>query len=178
MFCGRGNGMAALGRLGFTRVRGVDRSFNLLAGGNRGRPRIVGDCRDLPVAAASHDVVIVQGGLHHLPDLPGDLERVTAEAARVLKPGGLFVAIEPWQTPFLEVVHRIGCSRAGRRLSDKLDALATMIEHESITYHNWLRQPEVLRRVLEARFTPLIRRIGWGKLTFVGRAALPEARKP
>jgi SAM-dependent methyltransferase len=51
----------------------------------------VGDARDLPVADASVDVVLLFGPLYHLLEHG---ERVTAwrEAARVLRPGGVVVA--------------------------------------------------------------------------------------
>lgn len=169
LFCGRGNGLVALERLGFTRVHGVDLSPRLLRI-YRGPARcFVGDCRVLPLRAASHDVAIVQGGLHHLPALPRDLERVLGEVQRVLKPGGLFVVVEPWRTPFLEVVHRVGCSALGRRLWAKMDALATMIEHERDTYLRWLGEPQLIVGMLSQRFEPCLKHERWGKLLFVGR---------
>lgn len=164
---GRGNGLVALERLGFTHVTGVDLSRRLvqLSSGSC----FVGDCRTLAVREASQDVAIVQGGLHHLPSLPEDLERTLAEVHRVLKPGGLLVVVEPWLTPFLRLVHRVGCSAIGRRLSSKMDALATMIEHESVTYERWLRQPDLVSGMLCRRFEPRVNRRKWGKLIFVGR---------
>jgi SAM-dependent methyltransferase len=169
LFCGRGNGLVALERLGFTHVQGVDLSPRLVRMYRGAARPFVGDCRALPVRAASQDVAIVQGGLHHLPVLPDDLERVVAEAQRVLKPAGLFVVVEPWQTPFLELVHRAGCSGFGRRVWGKMDALATMIEHEGDTYQRWLREPELISKTLGRCFEPIVMRKGWGKLFFVGR---------
>ena len=69
---GRGNGLVALERLGFTHVTGVDLSprLVLLSSGTC----FVGDCRTLAVREASHDVAIVQGDCNHLPSLPEDLE--------------------------------------------------------------------------------------------------------
>lgn len=170
LFCGRGNGLVALERLGFTRILGVDLSPTLV-GMCRGRARcFVGDCRFLPVRAGSQDVAIVQGGLHHLPALPEDLTHVVAEVHRVLKPGGLFVVVEPWRTPFLEVVHRVGCSALARRLWGRMDALATMIEHEGETYQRWLRHPDLISTLLCERFEPCVKQQRWGKFIFVGRA--------
>jgi ubiquinone/menaquinone biosynthesis C-methylase UbiE len=169
LFCGRGNGLVALERLGFTHTHGVDLSPRLV-GMYRGSARcVVGDCRALPVQAASQDVAVVQGGLHHLPVLPDDLERVIAEVQRVLKPSGLFVVVEPWRTPFLDLVHRVGCSAVGRRVWGKMDALATMIEHEAETYQRWLGEPDVISKVLHQCFEPSFIQKGWGKLLFVGR---------
>jgi SAM-dependent methyltransferase len=169
LFCGRGNGLVALEQFGFTRVTGVDLSPTLIAQ-SRGSSRCsVGDCRAMPLRDGSHDVAIVQGGLHHLPRFPEDLEQVLSEVRRILKPGGLFVAVEPWLTPFLTTVHRVGCSPLGRRLWSKMDALATMIEYERETYDAWLHQPKVVAAVLDRHFEPSLRRRRWGKLMFVGR---------
>jgi SAM-dependent methyltransferase len=169
LFCGRGNGLVALERLGFTRVLGVDLSPRLIAMHN-GRARCcVADCRVLPVRTDSQDVVIVQGGLHHLQELPEDLRRVVDEVRRALAPGGLFIVVEPWLTPFLHVVHRVTYSRLARRRWSKLDALATMIDHERETYERWLRQPELVSTLLCDRFEPRIKQKRWGKLLFAGR---------
>jgi SAM-dependent methyltransferase len=169
LFCGRGNGLVALERLGFTQLLGVDLSPRLVALHRGGARCSVGDCRELPIRTASHDIAVVQGGLHHLPTLPADLERVSAEVQRVLRPGGLFVIVEPWRTPFLDVVHNVGCSALGRRLWGKMDALATMIEQEGDTYQRWLREPALISDVLRRRFEPAFMRTRWGKLLFVGR---------
>jgi SAM-dependent methyltransferase len=173
LFCGRGNGLVALERLGFTRVTGIDLSPTLVAR-YRGIGRCsVGDCRALPLRSASQDVAIVQGGLHHLPRLPEDLAEVLSEVERVLKPGGVFVAVEPWLTPFLVAVHRVGRSPLVRRLWRKMDALATMIEHEGQTYQTWLQQPEMIAALLCDYFEPGIKHERLGKLLFVG-----EKRRP
>jgi SAM-dependent methyltransferase len=168
LFCGRGNGLVALERLGFTELRGVDLSPRLIAL-YRGRGRCTaGDCRAMPLRSASQDVAIVQGGLHHLPDLMRDLPIVLAEVQRVLTPGGLFVVVEPWLTPFLRAVHAV-CASPARRLSGRLDALATMIDYEGDTYREWLANRAFILSRLLAAFEPQVRREQWGKLLFVGR---------
>ena len=168
LFCGRGNGLVALQRLGFSRVAGIDLSRELVAMHRGNVPRCVADSRALPVCDASQDVVLVQGGLHHLESLPMDLERVLNEAGRVLKPRGLFVAVEPWRTRFLDVVHEVGCSALGRRLWRRMDALAVMIEHERETYTRWLHEPDLIFTLLYDRFEPVVARRRWGKLLFAG----------
>jgi ubiquinone/menaquinone biosynthesis C-methylase UbiE len=168
IFCGRGNGLVALERLGFTRLHGVDLSPRLLRL-YRGRGRCsAGDCRALPIRSRSHDVAIVQGGLHHLPDVMTDLPVVLGEVQRVLKPGGLFVVVEPWLTPFLTIVHA-ACDSPARRLWGRLDALATMIQYERDTYFRWLGNPGFVRAQLAAGFATQLRREAWGKLVFAGR---------
>jgi ubiquinone/menaquinone biosynthesis C-methylase UbiE len=169
LFCGRGNGLRALERLKFSRICGLDRSANLL-GRYTGRVELVlCDCRDLPLAGGSQDIAIVHGGLHHLARIPEDIEQTMGEVRRVLRGGGRLVAVEPWQTPFLSFVHRVTKSRVARRLSPKLDALATIIELEGETYERWLDQPRPILAILQANFVTEICRAEWGKLLFVGR---------
>src|SRR5262249_21164990 len=167
LFCGRGNGLVALSRLGFASLEGVDLSPSLLAT-YRGPARThIADCRSLPFESASRDVLIVQGGLHHLESLT-DVEATLVEAKRVLRPGGRFVAVEPWLTPFLSFVHAVCEIQLARRLWGKLDALATMNENERPTYERWLGAPEPIRSLLVKYFRPEVERTGWGKIMFVG----------
>ncbi|HTZ00541.1 MAG TPA: class I SAM-dependent methyltransferase, partial [Rhodocyclaceae bacterium] len=60
----------------------------------------VGDAEHLVLDDASVDGVFFGGVLHHIPQLA----QVYAEARRVLRPGGKFVAIEPNRLDFLELV--------------------------------------------------------------------------
>jgi hypothetical protein len=77
------------------------------------------------------------------------------------------VNVEPWLTPFLVFVHQL-CFSPARRLSKKLDALATMIEQERVTYEAWLSQPNEILPLLEKYFVPKLSVKRWGKLIFVG----------
>jgi SAM-dependent methyltransferase len=168
LFCGRGNGLKALASLGFQSLSGVDLSETLL-GKFDGQARLyVGDCRDLKFPDRSIDVVVVQGGLHHLPDLSNDLEMTLLEIRRVLRPSGRVVVVEPWNTIFLRLVHGFCKLSIARRAWGKLDALATMIDRERATYERWLGQPDRIRQLLRTHFDPQQQRIAWGKLTFVG----------
>jgi ubiquinone/menaquinone biosynthesis C-methylase UbiE len=168
LFCGRGNGLHALSKLGFRNVEGVDLSSRLLDEYHGDAKCYVADCRNLPMANQSRDVLIVQGGLHHLPKLPGDLEQTLVEMQRVLRKGGKLVLVEPWLTAFLRLVH-LACGNCFvRRLSPKLDALKTMIDYEAQTYEQWLTQPELILGLVRARFTPVRQIFAWGKWSFVG----------
>jgi len=169
LFCGRGNGLHALARLGFRNIEGVDLSPRLLAEYTGEARCTAGDCRKLPFADNSRDAAIVQGGLHHLPVLPDDLERVFAEVRRVLRPQGRVVFVEPWLTPFLRVVHGVAQHSLARRMSVKLEALATMIENERQTYENWLGRPEDISQMARRYFQPEHESFAWGKWNFVGR---------
>jgi SAM-dependent methyltransferase len=174
IFCGRGNGLRALERLGFTNLTGIDRSPRQ-AGRYEGPARIlVHDCRQLPLPDAAFDVTVVHGGLHHLESLPGDLARTLDEVRRVLRSGGRFVAVEPWRTPFLDFFHLISTQPTVRRLWPKLDAYQTMQDNEAETYEAWISAPAEILGLFRERFAPEMCAIGWGKLHFVGRK-LPGA---
>jgi ubiquinone/menaquinone biosynthesis C-methylase UbiE len=168
LFCGRGNGLHALQQLGFSQIEGVDLSPRLLAQYKGTAHCTVADCRHLPFADHSKDVVIVQGGLHHLPTLPGDLDQTFSEIRRVLKKDGRVLFVEPWLTPFLSLVHAICENPLARQFSAKLDALATMIEYERRTYEQWLTQPELVLSVAEKHFIATQESFAWGKWRFVG----------
>jgi ubiquinone/menaquinone biosynthesis C-methylase UbiE len=171
LFCGRGNGLHALERLGFTRLEGADLSPRLLAQ-YRGKAKCYeADCRKLPFASASKDILIVQGGLHHLPNLPEDLEQTLTEMHRVLRKDGRLMIVEPWSTPFLTVAHLVSENPIARRLSDKLDALAVMTHYERRTYEQWLSQPKVISGLVHRHFPPLKEWFSWGKWNFLGKPA-------
>lgn len=170
LFCGPGLGLRVLGELGFRRIEGVDRSLGLLrrAAAVAGPARLVAaDCRSLPFPDASRDLLVVHGGLHHLEDLEA-LERVLDEAVRVLRPGGRLCAVEPWDTPFLRLVHWLSRQGWMRRLSPTFDAFQWMYEEEASTYDRWLAAPEAVRARLHARFAPERERVALGKLWFMG----------
>lgn len=168
LFCGRGSGAEALRRMGFSRVHGVDLSERLVRAGQNNSSSIVADCGRLPIASAVADVAIIQGGLHHLPELHRNLELTLEEVRRALRLGGIFVMVEPWRTPFLDAVHMISRSRIARALSAKVDALATMIAHERDTYERWLSSPEAIMRIVTRSFRVVRQEARWGKLYLVG----------
>jgi ubiquinone/menaquinone biosynthesis C-methylase UbiE len=168
LFCGRGNGLHALESLGFQRIEGVDLSPRLLEQYRGAAHCHAGDCRHLPFSDRSKDAVIVQGGLHHLLALPEDLDQALLQMQRVLRKNGTVLLVEPWLTPFLSCAH-FACRRPlARRLSDKVDVLATMIEYERRTYEQWLAQPDLILGTVLKYFVPVRQEIGWGKWSFVG----------
>lgn len=174
IFCGRGNGLHALASLGFTQLEGADLSASLLSLYKGPATCHVADCRALPFPDETKDIILVQGGLHHLPSFPDDLEQTLNEVRRVLKPNGKFVVIEPWPTAFLHTVHWFCNQGWARRISSRLDALATMIEHERSTYEQWLGNSNAVIVSLRERFETDLLRVGWGKIMFVGH---PEVTK-
>jgi SAM-dependent methyltransferase len=171
LFCGRGNGLHALTSLGFDNIEGVDLSPSLLASYVGPARTYIQDCRALPFEDGSRDVVVIHGGLHHLEALPADLDQTLSEARRVLRVGGVFAVVEPWSTPFLRLVHAACSVNSLRVRSEKLDALATMIALERATYEQWLRQPELVFRLLCTHFPRHRVSVRWGKLSFLGEVA-------
>ncbi len=169
LFCGQGTGLVALEKMGFKSITGVDLSPHLLEQYQGPAKLYVGDCRDLKFEDNSRDVLIVQGGLHHLPVLPTDLEQTLQEMHRVLRQNGRIVIVEPWITPFLHAVHFLCKNHFLRKIWPKLDALSVMIEQERSTYEQWLSQPLDILVLLNHYFQPEQQLIGYGKLMYVGR---------
>ena len=169
LFCGRGNGLKALERLGFKHLEGVDLSEQLLAQYSGPAQLYVGDAGELKLGDACIDIVSVQGGLHHLPNLEKDLDRVLSEIHRVLKSDGRFVLVEPWETTFLSMIHFMCRQPMLCGAWGKLGALASMIERERQTYLHWLQQPQFVLSALSQFFVPELQQTSWGKLNFVGR---------
>jgi ubiquinone/menaquinone biosynthesis C-methylase UbiE len=169
LFCGRGNGLHALERLGFTSLEGIDLSPRLVAQYEGIGKCYVGDCRSLPFEDKSKDAIIIQGGLHHLLKLPDDLDQTLAEVRRVLKDDGKFLVVEPWLTPFLSFVHAVCEMKLARRMWGKLDALSTMIHYERETYEQWLNQPKEVNAVFQKYFKADQLAFKFGKMMFVGR---------
>ncbi len=171
LFCGRCNGLKALEELGFSSIEGVDLSVPLLSEYSGSAKLYAGDCRNIRFQSKSKDFVIVQGGLHHLPSIPEDLAMVFLEVRRILKPDGRFVIVEPWQTPFLAVVHKACSFPFFISRWAKLKALHDMIEMEKKTYYNWLKNKSLITSMLNTYFVSEKLRIGFGKICYVGRSA-------
>jgi len=168
LFCGRGNALQAWTQLGFSRLEGIDLSEELLRQYRGPATLYVSDARRLPFEADSRDIVAVQGGLHHLASL-SELEQTLRSIARVLRPAGRLVAVEPWLTPFLRAVHGASRSRLIRRMNPRIDAFAIMVERERDTYERWLAQPTKILALLREHFQVEQLRTRLGKLEFVGR---------
>ncbi|MFK8113025.1 MAG: class I SAM-dependent methyltransferase [Rubripirellula sp.] len=169
LFCGRGGGLHALSQLGLTNVEGVDLSESLLQKYRGPATLHLADCRELPFENDSFDAAIVQGGLHHLPTLPEDLDAVLAEVSRIVKPTGRFYVVEPWSTPFLTFVHFVVEQPWMRKIYAKGDALAAMTDHERVTYEQWLGQPESILQSIQRFFEVDQLETTWGKLRLIAK---------
>jgi ubiquinone/menaquinone biosynthesis C-methylase UbiE len=168
LFCGRANGLIALREMSFSRLCGCDLSLRLLRQSPGRFPLYLADCRELPFVNHSIDLLIVQGGLHHLPDLAEDLPKVLGEVHRVLKSDGRFVVVEPWRTPFLDFVPAVSRWSVTRRLYGGIDAFATMTAQESETYFRWLGSASLIEHEFQRWFRVEQRRVGLGKLNYIG----------
>lgn len=101
----------------------------------------------LPFATGSVDRIVFVDVLHHLGEPP----RFFAEAARVLRPGGEIVCVEPWVTafsyPVYRFIHQEGCdltrdvdapfSRAGSKPAYEGDAGLTTLVCRKIAPVRW-----------------------------------------
>jgi SAM-dependent methyltransferase len=95
--CGAGGLVRELTGLG-ARVVGVDVSDQQLAAARArddqgGARYLVGRAQELPLQDGTIDVAVFMRSLHHVP--PADLVSALAEAARVLRPGGVVYVAEP-----------------------------------------------------------------------------------
>lgn len=91
--CGSGVFTNLLHELGFHPI-GLDISPKLIALARKKYSDVEfveGDAEHLPFSSSSLDGVLLSGLVHHFPDP----SRCIAEVARVLKPGGAFVAFDP-----------------------------------------------------------------------------------
>ena len=62
---------------------------------------LVADGRSLPFAPGSLTAIVMTNVFHHIPDVRSFL----ASCAQVLRPGGVVVMIEPWNTPWARFVY-------------------------------------------------------------------------
>jgi SAM-dependent methyltransferase len=117
---------------------------------------------ELDLLDHTFDVVLYRLVLHHLA-FQGPLERCFAESARLLRPGGALVAIEPglWHPVggALAVANRLGLATAlhgtpddiplsPRRLREEALSVGLAPELYAVTY-TWRRLPAGLQRALQ-----------------------------
>ncbi len=108
--CGRGELAERMARELGTRVVAVDQSERMVALARaRGVDARLGDVQELPFEDASFDCVVAAWMLYHVPDL----DRGLRELGRVLRPGGLLVAITNSESNMPELWGRFG-DRAAR----------------------------------------------------------------
>ena len=105
--CGAGNVLLSAAEHTGLRPFGADFSTGMLARAkhnardkHRTLPLLAADVRHLPFASDSFDAILCLGVLEYIPEYG----RVIAESARILKPGGQFIASIPNGTsPFIRI---------------------------------------------------------------------------
>jgi SAM-dependent methyltransferase len=139
-----------------------DKVAGVLATGraDEGHVGYAGNLDDLP--GASFDVVLYRLVLHHLA-FQGPLAPIFAEAARLLRPGGALVAIEPglWHPVGLglALANETGLARAvhgtpddiplsPRRLVTEARAAGLQPELHAVTY-TWRRLPPLVQKSMQ-----------------------------
>jgi SAM-dependent methyltransferase len=144
--CGEGGNLHHLRALGATRF-GVDFSPQkaAFAGRMTGAHTACADAAHLPFSDGAFSAVLIRDLLHHVPDRAA----VLAEAARVLRPGGRLIVVEPnGRSPLvllqaaLVPAERGVLASTAARLRAELHAAGLRVEREL-----W-RQPLPLERVL------------------------------
>lgn len=170
LFCGTGSGLEALSILGFSNLKGVDLSPDLLKQCKTKNVELfVGDCRDLKLESGSVDLVTIQGGLHHLPSIKEDLPKTLKEIHRVLSDDGKVFIIEPWLTKMLSILHVLYKSKFLRALWPKFDALATMTHLEYPIYDTWLDSKTFIFEELNKNFITEKANERLAKLSYLGK---------
>ena len=161
--CGRQPGRHLFPRPAF-RMTGVDLDAELIESLRASRELddgVVGRAGELPYEPDSFDVVLYRLVLHHVV-YQGPLGPVFAEAARLLRPGGALVAVEPglWHPvgAGLALANRAGLGPAVHGTPDDIplsprlitsEARAAGLEPElhAVTY-GWRRLPAPAQRAL------------------------------
>jgi SAM-dependent methyltransferase len=120
----------------------------------------VADAQALPFADRSFENIVMFDVLHHIP-CP---RLFLTEAERLLKPGGLLIALEPVITPFSRLFYRC-CHPEPVRLADDPLARPVPREHQD-PYHGNQAIPTLLfvrnRQRLEEEFRSLrVRTVEW-----------------
>lgn len=112
--CGWGELAERMGRELACTLVVVDQSERMvdLARG-RGVDARVGDVQELPLGAGEFDAVVAAWMLYHVPDL----DRALSECARVLRPGGTFVAVTNAAADLAELWELVGRDVSVRQLT-------------------------------------------------------------
>jgi SAM-dependent methyltransferase len=172
------------------RLVGADANGDRVAGvleSGQADEGLVGCAGQLDLPDASFDIVLYRLVLHHIV-FQGSLEPVFAEAARLLRPGGALVAIEPglWHPigGALAVANQLGVATAIHGTPDdiplsprRLEALARAAglepELHAVTY-GWRRLPPLVQTALR----PLDELGSRRRVARFGHTLMLLARKP
>ncbi len=137
---------------------------------------VVGIAEEIPLRSESFDGVFAGGCLHHmLTDI------ALPEAARVLKEGGKFSAVEPWRAP----LYSIGTKLLGQRehahckplTDDRLRPLESSFSTMSVVGHGTLTRYPLI--ALGKLGLPIKKSVPWhlGKIDDAVCSIIPGARR-
>ncbi|MBA2461496.1 MAG: class I SAM-dependent methyltransferase [Actinobacteria bacterium] len=115
----------------------------------RGVDAQVGDVQELPFEEGEFDAVVAAWMLYHVPDL----ERGLAEIARVVRPGGAFVAVTNGTRDFEELWQLVGRDTSDRQLTfraenaeEHLRRYFSSVERHDIVTPVTFKDSETIRR--------------------------------
>lgn len=136
----------------------------------RGVDAHVADVQEMPFADASIDVVVAAWMLYHVPDL----DRGLSEIARVLRPGGVLVAVTNGSHDLHEVWDLVGRDLEPRRLTFR----AENGEHHLRPHFESIRRMDVVGQVRFPDADAIRRYVGSSALgrSFVDR--VPDSAAP
>lgn len=135
--CGRGEALAALQRLGFRNLEGVDASLNGSCNSN-GFQLHAGDVRQMPFQDNTFDVVMNLHALHHLSN-DEDVDRFLRECHRILKPGGILAIVDFPGSPQIRVLFWLLRNKL-ITLTGGLQNFAHILDEEWSYLHPYLRR--------------------------------------
>lgn len=142
---GDGNLVPQLLEAGAQHVVSMDYQLELVRESPPGAMRLVGSAVELPLRAASVEVVVVMDVLHHLETV--QLHHALRELRRVLRSDGRLLLFEPVNTPVRRVLHGALMSPLSGLTKFSRDK-RRMVEDEAATLMPWLsaegRLPTVL----------------------------------
>ncbi len=137
---------------------------------------VVGIAEEPPFASASFDGIYAGGCLHHMVT-----PLALPEAARILRDGGKFAAVEPWRAPF----YGIGTRLLGKRedaycrplTSERLEPLESAFKSISLIRHGTITRYPLI--ALEKFGVPMSRVVPWyaGKIDDAVCSILPGLRR-
>jgi SAM-dependent methyltransferase len=169
--CGDGALAASLSAAGYG-VAGVEPGTEAITAARSRAPHLEfhqAGAEQLPFASGSFDLVATVNALHHVP--PPLMQQAIAEAARVLRPGGSFVIIEPSVTgSFFEALRPIEDETEIRLLAQRaLDEVVASGKWNTLRSFTYPR---------EERFATVDDFVARAVAVDPGRKAIAQANRP